>query len=381
MKPLVPVPHRNKLPTTQIGNRYGFREVKQVFFDDYEEAFDLVHQEYDDYRGYPDVQKQLIDDAIDDLAFRQEVSEAARRISGIVIKTSLFEYNGILVKDETQQLTKAYKLRGATNFILKYADIAQQAGVITASAGNHGQAVALAASKIGVEAIVVVPEGTPNTKKDGIESQGGRVIVYGRDYAAAANRARELNINIKGLYAPAYDNRDIMAGQATMGLELVEQVPDLTDLVVPTGGGGALAGLAKYFRTTLPGVRLWGGGVTGLSAVEKALRSGNDGLTATCRFADGIAVLKLGDLTWPEIRRSVAGVLSVSELTLRRQVGNLSLAGHVVEGAGAVGISAAIQNRDRLGAVPVTIATGGNIDGAVLRSCQLLAMGEPLITD
>lgn len=370
MRPLVPVPHRNSLPTTQLGNRYGFERRAHHFSDDLEEAHDLMRQELQDYAGSPKVQEQLIAEAMDDLAFRREVSEASERIGDFAVKTPLYVYDDILVKDETQQLTKAYKLRGATNFILKYAHVAHEAGVITASAGNHGQAVALAASKIGVEATIVVPEGTPNTKKDGIESHGGRVIVYGLDYAAADNRAHELNLSQKGLYAPAYNDRDIMAGQATMGLELLSQAPNMTDLVVPTGGGGALAGLAKYLRTTAPQVRLWGSGVSGYSAIEAAYRNGVDNLSQTCHFADGIAVTKLGSVTWPEIKRSVNGALTVEELTLRRLVGELSLSGHVVEGAGAVGLAASLANRQKLGRNPVTIATGGNIDEAVLRACQ-----------
>jgi threonine dehydratase len=377
MTPLVHVPHRRSLPTTQIGNRYGFEVQSRYFSDDLEEAHALVSQEFQDYAGSPNVQEQLIADAMDDLAFSREVGEAAQRISDIVVKTQSYDYQGISVKDETQQLTKAYKIRGATNFILKYADVAHEAGVITASAGNHGQAVALAASKIGVEAIVVVPEGTPTIKKDGIESHGGRVIVYGRDYAAADNRAHELNISQKGLYAPAYNDRDIMAGQATMGFELLDQLSDLTDLVVPTGGGGALAGLAKYFRAAAPDVRLWGSGISNKSAVQNALQSGNHGLSQTCRFADGIAVTKLGSQTWPEIKRSVTGALTVEEVSLRRLVGELSLTGRVVEGAGAVGLAASLEHRRKLGTKPVTIATGGNIDETVLRACQLLAMASP----
>lgn len=376
MEKLVPVPHAKSRPTSEFTNHYDFKQIDPEYVDDVEEAHHLVRQAYQDYAGYPDMQKLLVDEALNDIAFRREVSEAATRIHGLAVFTGIYSYEGLLVKDETQQLTKAYKLRGATNFIFKHAEIAHESGVITASAGNHGQAVALAASKIGVEAVVVVPEGTPTTKKDGIESHGGRVIVFGDSYAAADSRAREINLSRKGLYAPAFDNRDIMAGQGTMALELIRQTPDMTDLIVPTGGGGALAAIAKYLRTVAPGVRVWGSGVSGSSAVENALRSGNVENIPTSRFADGIAVSKLGSLTWPEIRRSVARALTIDELTLRRQVGHLSLAGHVVEGAGAVGIGAALANRNLLGAVPVTIATGGNIDGAVLRSCQLLALGN-----
>lgn len=376
MNHTVPVPHRSSLPTTQLGNRFEWHHPKPGYFDDLEQAMDLVHQEYEDYAGYPDVQQALLAEAVDDVTFSREVIEAAVRIKGVAVETPLWVHDGVIVKDETVQLTKAYKLRGACNFIFKHIDRAYEAGVITASAGNHGHAVALAAAKIGVSAIVVVPEGTPDTKKDGILSHGGQVIVYGSDYVAATAEALRMNANQRGLYVPAYNHRDIMAGQATMGLELSRQVPDMTDLVVPTGGGGALAGLAKLFRTVSPTVKLWGSGVTGSSAVASAFSSGNAAQTPTSHFADGIAVSKLGDVTWPEIQRSVRGALTVRELKLRLLVGQLSLAGRIVEGAGAVGLAAALENRTKLGSSPVTIATGGNIDFRALQSCQLLAMGR-----
>lgn len=375
MNKLVPVPHAAARPTSEFTNRYDLKPIKSEYVDDLEEAHDIVSQCYQDYAGYPDIQKSYLEEALDDIAFRREVKEASERINGLAVTTGLYLYEGIQVKDETQQLTRAYKLRGATNFIFKYADLACGSGVITASAGNHGQAVALAASKLGVEAVVVVPEGTPNVKIEGIESQGGRVIVHGDSYAGADDKAREINQTRNGLYVPAYNSRDIMAGQGTMGLELLGQVPDITDLIVPTGGGGALAALAKYFRTVAPEVRIWGSGVTDSSAVENAFKSGNVGMVPNSRFADGIAVSKLGSLTWPEIKRSVAGVLTVDELTLKRTVGRLCMKGKIVEGAGAVGLSATLKNRESLGTTPVTIATGGNIDGAVLRDCQRLAMG------
>ena len=372
--PPVHVPHRGALPTTLFTRHDQSQRSPNEASPYYGAALRHCDQAHDDYAGYPDLQSALVSQAIDDLSFVDEVTQAADRIKDVVIRSPLFLFEGMPVKDETQQLTRAYKLRGALNFINSFAELAREAGVVTASAGNHGQAVALAASKLGVRAMVVVPEYTPRVKRDGIVSHGGEVIVYGNSYAAAAGYALQLTENRKGLYVPAYDHRTIMAGQATVGEEVLQQVPNVTDVLVATGGGGLLAGLAKYYGVRAPNVQLWGCGVEGASAVATALVSGNTGRTVTNRFADGIAVEKLGDVTWPEIQRNVAGALTSPETELRATVGRLSLAGHEVEGAGAAGIAAAQLHSRRLGARPVAIATGGNIDPDVLAACRALAV-------
>lgn len=371
----VHVPHRSSLPEAFFGRRPPAADQLLEDSPYYEAAYDLAYDECQGYAGHPDVQRDVLETAIDDLSFTDEVNIAARRIADIVVVSGLYDFNGAIVKDETQQLTNAYKIRGATNFIFKHIGAACESGVITASAGNHGQGVALVAAKLGVRAVIVVPEGTPNTKKNGITAEGGEVVEYGKDYAAASRRAHELNSEQHGLYVPAYDHRDIMAGQATVARELMTQVPHMTDVIVPTGGGGLLAGTAKYLAIANPSVRVWAAGVAGYSAAATAFRKGNGGSTPTSQFADGIAVSRLGDETWPEIKRHAEGALEVSEHSLRRMVGRLSFAGHIVEGAGAAGITAAEEHRQRLGHWPVAIATGGNIDPAALSDCQLLALG------
>lgn len=374
MSKLTPVPHRNSLPTTQIGHRYDISADRSQ--DAYERAMDLAYDEFQAYSGHRAVQDQILSDAIDDVNFSDEVEAASRRISSTALITGLYNYSSLIVKDETEQSIKAYKIRGATNFIHIHKQQAQQAGVTTASAGNHGQAVALAAHKIGVEAVIVLPEGTPEVKKQAILAYGGRIIVHGHDYDSANQKALEINDRQHGLYVPAFDHRDIMAGQATVALELLRQAPGITDLVVPTGGGGLIAGIAKYLHVAAPHIRVHAAGVTSESAVETAFLEGNNSYTRANRFADGIAVGKVGTLTWPEIRRHVSQVFTVEETDVRRTVGVLSLQGHMLEGAGAIGIAAAIAHRSKLGQRPAVIATGGNIDPAVLLACQKLVANE-----
>ncbi len=295
----------------------------------------------------------------------------------LATKLSALSKNEIYLKREDMQAVHSFKIRGAYNKIVNMPEADRRKGIITASAGNHGQAVALAAAKLGIEAMVVVPEGTPHTKTDGIKAQGGRVIVYGNDYAAASQKALEINDRQHGLFVPAFNHRDIMAGQATIGLELAEQFPEMTDLVVPTGGGGLVAGIAKYLRVTAPHIRIHAAGVSGGSAAETAFNYGNDGHTQANRFADGIAVAQLGSLTWPEIKRCVADVLTAEETQVRRLIGTLSLQGHTLEGAGAVALAAATAHREQLGQYPAVVATGGNIDADVLRQCQDLVTPHP----
>lgn len=374
MRPLVHVPHRGEMPKTLL-HRPKPTELEELQSNPhYDQAVELKANQLDAYMDYPKVRYDIVRSAIDNLNFVDEVEEAAERIAGLAIHTTMFDYDGLNVKDETQQLTHAYKIRGAANFILKHEAEALKSGVVTGSAGNHGQGLALAATKIGVPSLIVVPHGTPQVKVDSIRSHGGRVLRYGYTYQEAAGRAIELSQSDNGLYVPAYNHRDIMAGQATIARELCLDFEDqLSDLLVPTGGGGLLAGISKYLSVKMPNTRVWGCGVRDFSAVERAYYTGNTGVTPTNAFADGIAVNQLGSQTWPEIHEHSAGTLTVSELDLRRTVGQLSLGGFTAEGAGAIGVCAAQEHRQRLGSRVTAIVTGGNIDPEVLEECRQLA--------
>lgn len=366
----VHVPHRNSWPTLQIASPYDIVTNKSDHV--LQRAESLAYSAMQDNSGYPELQADIMSQAVADIHFADEVDIAALRIANLAQNTDVYNYCGLIVKDETTQPTKAYKVRGAANFILKYADQAQSAGVVTASAGNHGQAVALAASFIGVEAVVVVPRGTPQIKMDGILAQGGNIVEFGANYAEASSKALEINGRQRGLFVPAFNHRDIMIGQATVARELLAQTTDLANVVVPTGGGGLLAGMARYLAVHAPWLRVYGAGVADGSAAETAFRSGNSGHTVANSFADGIAVDRLGDQTWPEIKRLVERVLTVNESSLRQQIGALSLSGHVLEAAGAVGIAAALSNANNLDGQTAVVATGGNIDAVALLACQQL---------
>lgn len=367
---LVPVPHRLNLPTTQIGPHYTISRDNTGDLE--ERARGLISEQLQDYAGYPEMQATILEEAIGDIRFSDEVDAAAARISSFVVRTALYDYAGLTIKDETEQPTRAYKIRGAANFILKNVEFNGRKRIVTASAGNHGQAFALVAATLGLKATIVVPRGTPKTKIDGIKAQGGEVFVYGADYAESSAKALELNKHYDALYVPAFNHPDIMAGQGTAAKELLEQAPDTLRLIVPTGGGGLLAGCARYLAVRAPQIAVFGAGIAGGSAVETAYKYGASTDTQPNKFADGIAVRHLGSLTWPEIKRHARGVLIANELSVRQTIGELSLRGRIVEGAGAVGIAAALLDKSSPLAGTAVLATGGNIDSDVLQQCQQL---------
>lgn len=369
MANLVHVPHRNQLPNRMF-ERSGEPIAGSYARDDLDLALQAVYEEYRSYAGFPDLQRQMVANKISDIKFANEVEKAADRISGVVVESPLYDYCGITVKDETVQLTNAYKIRGAANYIFKHETIARERGVITASMGNHGQGVALAASKLGLRAVVVVPENSPRVKKEGIEQYGGEVVEKGKNYRESANHAISIATEGNGLYVPAYDHPDIMAGQGTIALEAIGQMPDMENMVVPQGGGGLLAGILKVISARAPHVRVYGAGVSGHCALSASLAADKRVTVEPPRFAEGIAVGQLGEFTWPEIRDRVANSLTISETYIRQTVGKLALSGRAVEGAGAVSIAAAISYFGHLGPRTLALASGGNIDPEVLAECR-----------
>ena len=370
----VPVPHRLHMPTSEIGSPYNF--TAQKAHDHLERAHDLAAEQLQAYAGYPEFQAEILAEAVSDVRFSDEVDAATVRIGSFVTRSNLYEYSGLTIKDETEQLTKAYKIRGAANFILKNVERADYTKVVTGSAGNHGQAVALVASSLGLTAIVVVPRGAPKTKIDAIKAHGGEVFVFGADYTESTVKALELNELYGGIYVPAFNHFDTMAGQGTVAKEFLDQKPDMTNLIVPTGGGGLLAACAKYCAVNAPQIKVFGAGVRDGSSVETAFKHGNHKQTTPNKFADGIAVRQLGSLTWPEVKRHARGALTADELSVRQTIGELSLRGHDLEGAGAVGIAAALAHRQSLSGPTAVIATGGNIDPSELAKCVAVVKPE-----
>ena len=273
------------------------------------------------------------------------------------------------LKLENFQRTGSFKIRGATNRIAQLSDDQQADGVVTASAGNHAQGVALAASRIGVDAAIVMPEHAPISKVKATDNYGGEVVLHGADYDAAAERAHEIERETGATYVHAFDDPAVMAGQGTLGLEIVEQRPDVDTVVVPIGGGGLIAGVATAV-TAETDARVVGVQAEGASSVAESLRKGEIVERASVdTIADGIATRRVGDLTFEVIERRVDEVITVTDAEIANAVtALLERSKTLVEGAGAVSLAAVVEERFDYDDDETIVAAlcGGNIDLNVL---------------
>ena len=307
-----------------------------------------------------------------------DVELAQARIAGRVRRTPLSESAALSrlsgvelhLKLENLQFTGSFKERGAASRLLLLTPAERALGVITASAGNHAQAVALHASRLGVVATVVMPEGTPLVKVQATESHGARVMLFGSGYDDAAERAAQLATETGAIYVHPFDDLDVIAGQGTIGLELLEQLADFDAVIVPVGGGGLIAGIATVLRERKPDVRIIGVESRTFPGMRRALESeAPTSLPPTAlpggkTIADGIAVRRVGQLTRQIVRASVDEIVLVDEEEIAEAILLLlERERTVAEGAGAVGL-AALLHRDLglSGRRVVVVISGGNID-------------------
>lgn len=309
---------------------------------------------------------------------KDDIERARDRIAGRVRRTPLTESAAlsrlagcqVFLKLENLQFTGSFKERGAAARLLSLDEADRARGVITASAGNHAQAVALHASRLGVEVTVVMPEATPLVKVRATQGYGARVLLHGASYDAAAERAAELAAETHAVYVHPFNDAEVMAGQGTIGLEVLEQLPDFDALVVPVGGGGLIAGIATAVRPTRPDARLIGVESRTFPGMQRALASTVPGslpppaLPGGKTIADGIAVRRVGDLPRQVVRALVDEIVLVDEEeTAEAILLLLERERTVAEGAGAVGL-AALLHRDLglAGKRVVVVVSGGNID-------------------
>ena len=222
--------------------------------------------------------------------------------------------NRVLLKREDLQAVFSFKLRGAYNKMCRLTPQQQAAGVMTASAGNHAQGVALAARHLGMNATIVMPCTTPLIKVTGVRSHGAKVVLYGDTYDEAAAHARQLATAQGLVYVHPYDDPDVIAGQGTIGVEIARQHPDpIAAIFVPVGGGGLLAGVAAYLKHVRPDIEIIGVEPEDAACLAAALKRGRRvTLKEVGLFADGVAVAQIGKATFPVIRATVDGVVTVS---------------------------------------------------------------------
>jgi threonine dehydratase len=276
----------------------------------------------------------------------------------------------VFLKAECTQRAGSFKVRGAYNKISRLSAEERARGVIAHSAGNHAQGVALAAQLFGVKATIVMPERAPLTKVLATQRYGSEVVLSGATFDDAGIRARVLQQEHGYTYVHAFNDEHIIAGQGTLGLEIVDVLSDVNTLVVPIGGGGLISGIAIAARELLPQVRLIGVQAAGCSAVKPSLQAGYPiALPTASTIADGIAVKRPGDITLPIIQKLVDDVIEVDEDDIARAIAhcvqNMRL---VVEGAGAAGVAALLAEKVALKPNEVVCAPlcGGNIDANLL---------------
>jgi len=300
-------------------------------------------------------------------AARERVEETSRH-TPLDYSHSVSEMTGARVhlKLENVQRTGSFKIRGATNRIATLPEGDRAAGVVTASAGNHAQGVALAASRMGVDSKVVMPEDAPIAKVHATRDYGAEVILHGADYDEAERRAHEIEREEGRYYLHAFDDPAVMAGQGTIGLEIVEALPEVETVVVPIGGGGLISGIATALKGRNPEVRVVGVQAEGASTVAQSLRKGQRVVRESVdTIADGIATGSVGEVPFEVIRERVDEVVTVTDdqiavaLTLL-----LERAKTLVEGAGAVALAALLSEAFDYadGETVVPALCGGNID-------------------
>ncbi|MBD3254935.1 MAG: threonine ammonia-lyase [Candidatus Lokiarchaeota archaeon] len=274
--------------------------------------------------------------------------------------------NNIYLKLENFQRTGSFKIRGAYNKISKLSREQKKLGVITASAGNHGQAVALAANTFDIPSTVVVPEGAPIVKIEAIKNYNdqGEIIEYGRTYDDAYQRAFEIREKKNLTFIHAYNDLDIINGQATIGLEMMNQYPDLEYIFCPIGGGGLISGISSYCKTINENIKIIGVQSKNATSMYESHKRGELTLIELKdTICDGIAVKKPGDITFELIRKYVDDIILVSD----EEVANsilllLERAKTYVEGAGAAALAAVISNKLPLKNKSVgVIISGGNL--------------------
>ena len=276
----------------------------------------------------------------------------------------------VYLKLENLQMTGSFKERGSLNKILQLSDRQKAAGVITASAGNHAQGVAHAAQLSGIEATIVMPETTPLSKVRGTREYGAAIVLHGGGYDEAYRKACDLQREKGSTFIHAFDDPHIIAGQGTIGLELMEQVPDVDAVVVPVGGGGLIAGIATAVKAIRSDVRVIGVEAERMPAMRASIEKGQVCPLPTINtLADGIAVANVGDHTLPIVQKLVSAIVTVNEEEIANAVMVLlEREKTLAEGAGAVGF-AALYNRRVKNIVDkkvVVIISGGNIDMTVL---------------
>jgi len=308
----------------------------------------------------------------------KKIYEAQERIKNIVVDTPLafapylseLSQAKIYLKKENLQITGAFKIRGAYNKVASLSNAQRSCGVITASAGNHAQGVALSASLFEIKSIIVMPESTPLTKINGVKHYGAEVILHGLNYDEAYAYAKEYATKHSLTFVHPFADEDVIAGQGTVGLEILERCQDLDAIIVPIGGGGLIAGIATAVKTVNPNIEIIGVSASGAPAFKNSYEQKTPLDTTHVRtIADGIAVRDTSAITLAYALEYVDKIISVDDEEIASAILYLlEKQKLVVEGAGAVGVAALLHKKienikDKKIAI---VLSGGNMDVTLL---------------
>jgi threonine dehydratase len=301
---------------------------------------------------------------------------AAKGLDGIAVRTPLVKIPALSkrlglsigLKCEHVQPTGAFKIRGAYTAISHIPPEIRARGVITYSSGNHGQAVAYAAHLLGIRAVVVMPERAPAIKVHGVKRHGGEVVIAGNTSAERADRARALAEEQDLSMVPPYESLDVIAGQGTCGLEILEQWPEVDTVLVPVGGGGLIAGIAAAVAALKPNVRVIGVEPIGAPKLTRALEAGRPvKLDRTESLADGLLPLSIGELPFAVLSQVVREAVMVSDDEIAEAVRFLSReAGISPEPSGAATTAALLSRKVSGSGRTAAVVSGGNVDPDLL---------------
>jgi threonine dehydratase len=305
-----------------------------------------------------------------------DIREAREDLRGVAIETPMEESRWlsavlggpVLLKCENLQRTGSFKIRGAYLRMSRLSAEQRATGVVAASAGNHAQGVALAAQLLGIKATVFMPTGAPIPKEKATRGYGAEVVFAGHTVDEALVRAKTFSEETGAVLIHPFDHLDIVTGQGSCGLEILEQAPEAATVVVPTGGGGLVAGIAAAVKSSRPDVRVVGVQAEGAAAYPRSLAAGHPiALKTMSTMADGIAVGCPGEVPFNAIQAYVDDLVTVSEESLSRALLMLlERAKMLVEPAGAAAVAALLDHPDRFPAPAVAVLSGGNVDPLLL---------------
>ncbi len=308
----------------------------------------------------------------------KKIYEAKKRIEGVVVETPLayapylseLSQSNVYLKKENLQVTGAFKIRGAYNKIASLSQEQRACGVVAASAGNHAQGVALSASKFGIKAVIIMPESTPLTKVNGVKHFGAEVILAGSNYDEAYAYALKYGEQNKLTFIHPFEDEEVIAGQGTVGLEILQKCENIDAVVVPIGGGGLIAGIATAMKEKNPHIDVIGVSASGAPAFKDSfdLKKAVDS-TSVRTIADGIAVRDTSEVTLSYALKNVDKIVSVDDEEIASAILYLlEKQKLVVEGAGAVGVAALLHKKleEYKGKNIVLVLSGGNMDVTLL---------------